>query len=333
MIRSLGRSALIAGMLLCTFGQGRAQETDGMLYWQLKGGGEIVGRAVKKTPDEVFIDIGPRIVGVPVSSIVAEEPISKAPELSAAPQLARMAGVFDPETGAVVFREGSDRSPALRSRQEIVEQAKKSVVLISNPRGAGSGFVLDDQGLLVTNHHVIRNEKYHTVNLFRKTGDRWERLKFDNVPVESYSDLYDIAILKLDLDEVRSKGVELVPLPIARPGSLQVGDNVFAIGNPGGAGQLLEHSVTEGIASSLARNINDVLYIQTTAAVNPGNSGGPLINAQGEVVGLVTLKAFMQEGIGFALPVDLITHFLRHTPSYAFSEKAQNRGFRYLSPE
>jgi serine protease Do len=79
--------------------------------------------------------------------------------------------------------------------------------------------------------------------------------------------------------------------------------------------------------------VNDVMYVQTTAAVNPGNSGGPLINERGEVVGLVTLKAFLQEGIGFALPVALITHFIGSSEAYSYSEQAQNRGFRYLNPE
>ncbi|MDK2971245.1 MAG: serine protease Do [Candidatus Sumerlaeota bacterium] len=311
----------------------RPPAPEGMRYWMLRGGGEVVGREMKRTPSEVFIDIGPRIIGVPADSIIEDASLEKAPELSAAPQLGRARGVYDPETGSLVFTGGAKSGTEMLSQQEMVDQAKKSVVLITNPRGAGSGFVLDTQGHIVTNHHVVRNEKYQTVNIFKKTGDKWERLKLDNVPVEAYSDLYDIALLKLDLKDVEAKGVELVPLPIAAPGTLQVGDDVFAIGNPGGIGQLLEHSVTEGIASSLARNVGDVLYIQTTAAVNPGNSGGPLINARGEVVGLITLKAFMQEGIGFALPVELINVFLSHPESYAYSEKAENKGVRYLPPE
>jgi serine protease Do len=209
-------------------------------------------------------------------------------------------------------------------------------VLIRNARGSGSGFVLDLEGRVVTNHHVVGNQKYQTVTLFRPRGDQWERVQFENVETEAYSPLYDIAILRLNLDEVREKGVELIPLPIAPMGSLRVGDSVYAIGNPGaflGRGRLLEHTVSDGIVSSLARNVNDVLYIQTTAAVNPGNSGGPLINERGEVVGLVTLKAFLQEGIGFALPVALIQHFIGSSEAFAFSEQAQNRGYRYLSPE
>ena len=330
-------SAVLLAMALVLPASLAAQETPSapnaeQHYIVLKGGGELVGVPIKETPRELFVDVGPRILGLPVEAIISSKPLSEALEESKAIPDAPETGLYDPETGSVIFRSRAETEDFL-SQTEMVERAKRSVVLISNPRGAGSGFILDEEGRIVTNHHVINREKYHTVNVFEKRGENWERKTFRNVPVVAYSSLYDIAVLQLDMDEVEEEGVELVSMPIAPPGSLEVGDSVYAIGNPGGAGQLLEHSVTEGIVSSLARNIQDVLYIQTTAAVNPGNSGGPLINQNGEVVGLVTLKAFFQEGIAFALPVDLIRHFLRHTEAYEFSESAQNRGFRYLSPE
>lgn len=224
-------------------------------------------------------------------------------------------------------------SAGLLTQTEIVERAKASVVLISNPRGAGSGFVLDREGRIVTNHHVVRNERWQTVNMFRKRGNQWERVKIENAEVEAFSPLYDIAIVRMPMDQVQEHGIDLVPMPIADETSLAVGEQVYAIGNPGMGGRLLEHSVSEGIASSLARNFGDVIYIQTTAAVNPGNSGGPLVNRRGEVVGLVTLKAIFQEGIAFALPTSLIRHFLATSESFAYPDRTGNTGFRYLPPE
>ncbi len=297
-------------------------------YLGLAGGGELVGRLVKDTPEALFVDIGPEVIRIPLRSVEKNESLEEA--------LERVRVSDSDESGLTALLDSATRGGGMLSQQEMVEKAKRGVVLIRNARGSGSGFVLDPEGRVVTNHHVVGNQKYQTVTLFRPRGDQWERVQFENVETEAYSPLYDIAILRLNVDEVRDKGVELIPLPIAPMGSLRVGDSVYAIGNPGaflGRGRLLEHTVSDGIVSSLARNVNDVLYIQTTAAVNPGNSGGPLINERGEVVGLVTLKAFLQEGIGFALPVGLIQHFIGSSEAFAFSEQAQNRGYRYLSPE
>ncbi len=309
---------MIAGAAIAFAAFAPAQDDAGARYWLLSGGGEIVGTPVKETTTEVFVDIGPKIVGIPRDSIVKETSAAEAAESE------------DAVVTGVAADAGEGR---MLSQTEMVERAKQSVVLISNPRGAGSGFVLDTEGRVVTNHHVIRNEKYHTVNIFRKRGSQWERVKLEDAEVEAYSPLYDIAILRLPMDQVRAEGLELVPMPVAAPGDLEVGDPVFAIGNPGMGGRLLEHSVSQGIASSLARNFGDIVYIQTTAAVNPGNSGGPLVDSRGRVVGLVTLKAIFQEGIAFALPSSLIHHFLNTSESFAYSEQAGNKGFRYLPPE
>jgi len=286
-------------------------------YWALGGGGEIVGYLVKETPSEIFIDVGPRIVSVPRDAVTETHLLSEAEDA------VKKNGILGTRA----------ESAGLLTQNEIVERAKTSVVLISNPRGAGSGFVLDREGRVVTNHHVVRNERWQTVNMFRKRGTQWERVKLDNAEVEAFSPLYDIAIVRLPMDQVEKNGIELVPMPIADAASLEVGDPVYAIGNPGMGGRLLEHSVSEGIASSLARNFGDVIYIQTTAAVNPGNSGGPLVNRRGEVVGLVTLKAIFQEGIAFALPTSLMRHFLATSESFAYSDQTGSTGFRYLPPE
>jgi serine protease Do len=149
----------------------------------------------------------------------------------------------------------------------------------------------------VTNYHVVRNEKYHTVTFFVRQGNTVERKKIEDVELVALNPLNDLAILRVDPEKAKEAGVTLKPLPLAQPYSVEPGDPVFAIGNPGMGSQILEQSVSEGIVSSTERNFNDLLFIQTTAAVNPGNSGGPLLNVDGEVIGVVTLKAIFQEGI------------------------------------
>ncbi|MDX1971760.1 MAG: trypsin-like peptidase domain-containing protein [Candidatus Sumerlaeia bacterium] len=296
-------------------------------YVVLKGGGEIVGRLMKQTPEALFFDLGSEVLRLSPEQISRKQAVGEALE-----QFAKSTAPAEEQPLLALTTQGAEGEDFL-SQTDILDRVKESIVVISNPGGAGSGFVLDTQGRIVTNHHVIGGEKFHTVNYFIKNDkNQWVKKTFRNVEVEAYSYLFDMALLRLKLDEVEKEGVVLKPLPIAPAESLRVGEQVYAVGNPGGLGRLLEHSVSEGIVSSLTRNVGDVLYVQTTAAVNPGNSGGPLVNQRGEVVGLVTLKSSFQEGIGFALPTSLMHHFLEHSEAFAFNDQAENAGFRYLTP-
>ncbi len=298
----------------------------------LHGGGEVFGRIVKETPATVFVDAGPEILPIAVGSIERRVPLEELEQeaKSGRPRVGAGAGTVDPATGAIVFR--GDGAKSSRSQTEILDHAKRSVVLVSNSRGRGSGWVLDKEGRIVTNHHVVGNEKFQTVTLFVPQGTQWERKRFDNCMVEAFSRVYDIAIVRLDTEALAREKVELVPIAVAAPDSLKAGEQVFAVGNPGMGGTILAHTISEGIVSSLARNFDDVIYIQTTAAVNPGNSGGPLLDARGNVVGLITLKATFQEGIAFALPTSLILHFLANSKAFEYSETNRNKGFKYLPP-
>jgi serine protease Do len=304
---------------------------DDLLLWRLLGGGEIMGVLVKETPRQFYIDIGPTVIDVPRDSVVEKVDLAARQATEESP-LGLGSATFDPATGAVVFSSGKGSSGLLTQR-EVLENVKKSVVLVSNPGGLGTGWFVSPDGKIVTNHHVVGRELYQTVTVFVKTGDQWERKKIENNKVLAVSDLLDIAVIQLDMDKARELGITFDPLIVAHSGSLEAGDNVYAVGNPGMGFMVLDHTISEGIASSLSRNFNDVIYLQTTAAVNPGNSGGPLVNMRGEVVGLITLKATFQEGVAFALPVDYIHHFIRHTDAFAVSEQFRNQGFRYHSPE
>jgi S1-C subfamily serine protease len=164
----------------------------------------------------------------------------------------------------------------------------------------GSGFVIDDEGHILTNNHVIEGAEKVTVKLGKSE-------KTHPAEVVGTDPGTDIALLKVD-----APAKELHPLTLGRSADVEVGDPVVAIGNPFG----LDRTVTSGIISALQRqiqapngfSINHV--IQTDAAINPGNSGGPLINAEGAVVGInsqiATGGGNGNVGIGFAIPIDTI---------------------------
>lgn len=160
---------------------------------------------------------------------------------------------------------------------------------------SGSGFILTQDGFVVTNHHVIDGATSVKVTLY--DGET-----YDATVIGSDSD-YDIAVLKID-------ATGLTPVTLGDSSLLNVGDHVLAVGNPLGE---LTFSASEGIASSVNRTINvsgiPFNMIQVTCAVNPGNSGGPLFNSYGEVIGIVSAKYSSYsnttvEGIGFAIPID-----------------------------
>jgi serine protease Do len=160
------------------------------------------------------------------------------------------------------------------------------------PRGVGSGFIIDADGHIVTNHHVIDSTKNVEVTL---SDGRTFPARVVGSDAET-----DVALIKID-----ATGLPVVPLGAS--GELKVAEPVMAIGNPFG----LDHSVSVGIVSAMGRFIGQGRFddfIQTDAAINPGNSGGPLINTRGEAVGInsaIVSRGGGFQGIGFAIPVDL----------------------------
>src|SRR5438093_2466418 len=156
-------------------------------------------------------------------------------------------------------------------------------------RGAGSGFIIDADGSILTNHHVVDRAERITVKL---SDGRTVRARL----VGSDADT-DIALIKVDGEN----GLPVAPL--GDSSTLRMGEWVCAIGNPLG----YEHSVTVGVISFLGRKLFDKSldnYIQTDAAINFGNSGGPLINARGEVVGINAAISSRASSIGFAVPIN-----------------------------
>lgn len=159
--------------------------------------------------------------------------------------------------------------------------------------GSGSGFILEQDGYIVTNAHVVQDADVITVHL----SDRRE-LKAKLIGTDEKS---DVAILKIDTKN-------LPTVKIGNSEILKVGQPVLAVGSPFG----LDYTATQGIISSLGRNLpsdNYTPFIQTDAAVNPGNSGGPLFNVNGEVIGInsqIYSRTGSYAGVSFAIPIDLV---------------------------
>ncbi|WP_306590672.1 S1C family serine protease [Geothrix sp. 21YS21S-4] len=219
------------------------------------------------------------------------------------------------------------------------KEIKPSVVFVSAyvqlsndsdkiPAGSGTGFVWDEWGHIVTNHHVISKEvngkllaDAKEVEITLAGGKTYKGR------VIGASFAYDIAVIQAfaPLDALR-------PIPIGASGGLQVGQSVLAVGNPFG----LDHSLSRGVISALGREIATgystwiLNSIQTDAAINPGNSGGPLLDSGGRLIGMNTAIAATRGegsvGVGFAIPVDtlngvvprLIARGFLHPPSMGF---------------
>ena len=204
-----------------------------------------------------------------------------------------------------------DLSDQEQTNIEIFRRAGPSVVYITTlterlnlltwditriPRGTGSGFVWDVHGHIVTNYHVIENASAARVGLH-------DQRSYKAVLVGA-SPEHDLAVLRINVVGGRPE-----PLPIGTSHDLQVGQKVFAIGNPFG----LDQTLTTGIISALQRSIGtengQVIQnlIQTDAAINPGNSGGPLLDSAGRLIGVNTAiysPSGAYAGIGFAVPAD-----------------------------
>jgi S1-C subfamily serine protease len=175
-------------------------------------------------------------------------------------------------------------------------------------QGMGSGFILDKQGLILTNNHVIDNAQRVEVTLSDKHKYKASVLTVDKN--------HDLALLKIDAPN-------LVPATLSDSRNLAVGQRVYAIGNPFG----LSGTMTRGIISAIrsirgpqGNPIEDA--IQTDASVNPGNSGGPLLNSRGEVIGITTMIASngadQSSGIGFAIPINTAKAVLDDFAKYGY---------------
>jgi serine protease Do len=190
-------------------------------------------------------------------------------------------------------------------------------VVIGRQRSVGSGFVIDADGYVMTNAHVVANAQRVQVVLPPPNADGTlvaalsGKMNIVNARVVGFSSEVDLALLKVD-------GAKLVPLPLATYSQVRQGETVFAFGSPSG----LRNTLTHGLVSAVARQISQdspLIYIQTDAPINPGNSGGPLVNTRGEVVGINTFilsPSGGSDGLGFAIPSAMVRTAFRHFKEY-----------------
>lgn len=193
---------------------------------------------------------------------------------------------------------------------DIVDKIDQAVVNIQSPgaegTSLGTGFFVNENGLVVTNLHVIRDALKTGGDIMVVTSDSTRH----SASVKGYDEATDIALLEIKVSDKKTPVVTL-----GDSDKVRVGEWAIAVGSPYG----LDHSVTLGIISAKSRGGLDGEYddyLQTDAAINLGNSGGPLVNTKGEVVGINTLIIAKGQGLGFAIPVNILKEIMPQLSDY-----------------
>lgn len=276
---------------------------------KLSGGAQLTATLLQETDDRVVLDLGDEVVTIDKKRILGE--VSRGEQA----------------TGQTTKREfytlgRLDEMPV----PQLVRRIGDAVVTVSTPSGMGSGFIISDQGHLITNYHVVEKELKVIVTVFHKKKQGYEKRQLKKVKILALNPLRDLALLQLDKEELGD--FELKHVVIAEKPTVRVGDLMFAIGNPLG----LERTVTQGIVSSTTRTLGHLRFIQTDASINPGNSGGPMFNARGEVVGVVCAGYSFFSGLAFGIPATDLIDFLRNRDAYLFDPTQPQNGVKYFEP-
>jgi S1-C subfamily serine protease len=225
--------------------------------------------------------------------------------LAAAPAFAAAALQPEEENTIAVFREAS---PSVVFVTNVALGQNQYMDEFAIPQGAGSGFIWDKQGRVVTNFHVVQGG-----DAFLVTFDDQTQVQAKLIGTDANK---DIAVL-----QVEDSTQKLKPIAVGSSDKLLVGQQTLAIGNPFG----LDHSLTKGIISALGRVVQGIGgvtihdMIQTDAAINPGNSGGPLLDSTGHLIGMNTMiysRSGSSAGIGFAVPVAYIKRIVPQLIQY-----------------
>lgn len=196
--------------------------------------------------------------------------------------------------------------PAVLTTEELFRSASPAVLLVEvyddegHARGRGSGFVVSNDGAAITNYHVIRGA-------YRASAKFGDGTFAPVLGVVAYDPGHDVAVVKI-------QAVSPPTLKLGNSDNVHIGDHIVAIGSPLG----LQNTVSEGIVSALRGNI-----IQMSAPVSPGSSGGPVLNTNGEVVGISTLSVTAGQNLNFAAPINWAKRYVGQSPARSLSEIAQ----------
>jgi serine protease Do len=288
----------------------------------LKQGQTLTGDILAEKETAIYVDIGVTVLSIPKEDILEYEytTILDVEDIDADNPDVETSELQQP-TGQL-YRVGNLKKTTI---EKCVDTFSEAVVKISTPAGSGSGFFINEQGYLITNYHVIEKETKIEVTMFQKVKDGFEKKKFKKVKIEAINPFVDLALLKVeDLGDTK-----VIYAYLGDIDNIKVGEGVFAIGSPLG----LERTVTDGVISSVNRAFEGLVYIQTNADINPGNSGGPLFNLAGEVIGVTNMGYIFFGGLGFAIPVNYVKHFLDNRDAFAYDKDNPNTGFRYIQPD
>lgn len=224
---------------------------------------------------------------------------------------------------------------------KTVAKAEKSVIVIETETSGGSGFILSADGLAITNYHVVSGSASVRVRIQKKESR--ETTVLTGVRVIAANAVHDLALLQLPSApaDVGENGA-YAPVKLRAEG-VKAAESVFVIGNPGMGAGTLDFTVTTGIISHASRVLDKVSMIQTSAVVNPGNSGGPLFASDGRVIGVIRAKGVDVEAVTFAIPCSDLNAFIESRKADPFvvrktlrdweRENVPEIGLVYAEPE
>lgn len=274
----------------------------------LRSGAKITAPILHRDERGVLLDIGHDFLRIPSESIVS---------ISSDDKHDHPADVVSVNRLYMVSEHG------ILSTSDAVKRFAPSVVMVRTPRGLGSGFFVNREGYIVTNFHVIAGSQRIAVTRFVPGATGFRQIVHRDVEILAAAPFYDLAVLRL------TETIEdIAPAVFPPADETTAGERIFVIGNPLG----LEQTVTEGVVSQAHRHHRGVLYRQIDAPVNPGNSGGPLFNARGQVIGVINAKIPFMDGLGFAIPAMHVKYVLDHIDAFAFNAANSEFGFVYPDP-
>lgn len=254
---------------------------------KLKNGQSVEGKILEKTNSYIKIDF----YGVPLTYFLDQ---------------------IDTIDGEHVYAPAASQVGPTYAREpkQIFQEISPAVVYITTrtvveEEYLGSGFIIDSEGVVITNYHVIQSAK--DINVRLKDGT-----SYPASGVIYYDANQDACILKINANN-------LPTIPLGDSSNLQIGEKIYCIGNPLG----LEYSFSDGLLSGV-RDYQELKYLQFTAPVSPGNSGGPLINPQGEAIGIVTFLLVGGQNLNFALAINEIKPFISQYPKMTFQQFVEN---------
>lgn len=171
---------------------------------------------------------------------------------------------------------------------------------------------------------MIKGQKNISVTRFLKKRDILERVVYTKVKIIGIDSFNDLALLKVD-ETIEDA---ITPVLFKTDNTVKYGEKTFVIGNPLG----LERTITEGIISQTSRNFGGKIYLQIDAPVNPGNSGGPLFNERGQVIGIVNMGILYMQGLNFAIPASQAKFMIDNIEAFSYNPANSESGFLYPDP-